>query len=168
MRNKASAMTDRTGRRAARALACAGDRSGQYLGQYLGQRLLQRLGRFARDTRGTVTMEFVLWVPVFVGLLMLFADTSLTYMNQSNFWNVGRETARIVARHGMDPEAAADFAESRASFGSYRPKATVTVEEGWVTVTISADPRAISLFGILNFARGAEIETRVSDVMEPI
>jgi Flp pilus assembly protein TadG len=129
---------------------------------------LRRLGAYARDTSASVTMEFVLWVPVFCGLLMLFADTSLAYMNQSNFWNVSRETARIVARHGLDEEAAVNFAETHASFGKYRPDAKVTIDGSTVTVTITADARAVTLFGILNFAGDQTIGTTVTDVLEPI
>ena len=129
---------------------------------------LRRLTGFARDTGGSVTVEFVMWVPVFCGLLMLFADTSLTYMNQSNFWNVSRETARIVARHGFDAEAAVAYAESHASFGDYRPDVSVSIDGTTVTVTITADTSAISLFGILNFAEGQTVQTRVTDVLEPI
>lgn len=127
-----------------------------------------RLAAFARETRASVTVEFVMWVPVFCGLLMLFADTSLTYMNQSNFWNVSRETARIVARHGFDAEAAVAFAETHASFGHYQPKAQVTIDGSTVTVTIIADARAVSLFGILNFAGDQTIQASVTDVLEPI
>jgi len=137
-------------------------------GQGLRQGVLRRLGGFARGTRGSVTVEFVMWLPVFCGLLMLFADTSLTYMNQSNFWNVSRETARIVARHGFDAAAAETYAEAHASFGHYTPKALVTIEGGTVTVTITADARAVTLFGILNFAQNQVIEASVTDVMEPI
>ena len=126
------------------------------------------LRAFHRAERGSVTIEFVMWVPVFCGLLMLFADTSLTYMNQSNFWNVGRETARIVARHGFDAEAAESFAETHASFGRFTPEAQVTIDGSTVTVTITADAKSMSLFGILNFAQNQTIEARVTDVLEPI
>jgi Flp pilus assembly protein TadG len=130
--------------------------------------LRQFAAAFTRETRGSVTVEFVMWVPVFCGLLMLFADTSLTYMNQSNFWNVSRETARIVARHGFDTQAAETFAEAHASFGHYTPKALVTIDGGTVTVTITADAREITLFGILNFADNQTIQASVTDVLEPI
>ena len=126
------------------------------------------LRAFRRAERGSVTVEFVMWVPVFCGLLMLFADTSLTYMNQSNFWNVGRETARIVARHGFDAAAAETYAETHASFGRATPEALVTIEDGTVTVTITADAKSMSLFGLLNFAQNQTIEARVTDVLEPI
>ena len=128
----------------------------------------RRLARFARGSRGSVTVEFVMWVPVFCGLLMLFADTSLAYMNQANFLNVSRETARIVARHGFDAQQAQRFAESHARFGQYTPDAKVTITGQTVTVTIIADARALSIFGVLNFSPDQKIRTSVTDVMEPI
>ena len=140
-------------------------RPGRFAGPFGAARFA---ARFARDTRGTVTIEFVLWLPVFVGLLMLFADTSLAYMNQSNFWNVSRETARIVARHGLDPAEAESFAETHARFGDYKPKAEVLIDGSTVTVTITADAREVTLFGILNFARNQTIRASVTDVLEPI
>lgn len=132
------------------------------------RRAASRVATFRGDTRGTVTIEFVLWLPVFVGLLMLFADTSLAYMNQSNFWNVSRETARIVARHGLDQAEAENFAETHARFGDYKPKAEVQIDGSTVTVTIIADAREVTLFGILNFARSQTIRASVTDVLEPI
>lgn len=128
----------------------------------------RRLAGFVTGTRGNVTVEFVLWLPLFVALLMLFTDASLTYMNQSNFWNVSRETARIVARHGFDIQEAQRFAEAHARFGRYTPQAQVTIADGTVTVTLSADAKAMSLFGILNFVPGQKISASVTDVMEPI
>lgn len=123
---------------------------------------------FAAETRGGIAIEFVLWVPVFVGLLMLFVDTSLTFMNLSNFWNVSRETARIVARHGFDAQAAQNFAEAHARVGQYTPKAEVTIDGATVTVTITGNLRKMSVFGVLDFVPGQKFAVRVTDVMEPI
>ncbi len=143
-------------------------RTGQAGAQAGVQAAARRFGRFWTETRGSVTMEFVLWVPVFCGLLMLFADTSLAYLNQSNFWNVSRETARIVARHGLDEQAAEIYAETHASFGRSKPTARVVIDGSTVTVTISAVMADVTLFGILNFAQAKTIDATVTDVLEPI
>lgn len=128
----------------------------------------RRAAAFRQGAEGGVTIEFVLWVPVFCALLMLFTDTSLAYMNQSNFWNVSRETARMVARHGLDAEAAESFAETHAAFGKSRPEAKVVIDGATVTVTIRAQAEDVTLFGILNFARNQTIDATVTDVLEPI
>ena len=49
-------------------------RRGRGLWHRLPDGLTGRATAFGRDTRASVTVEFVMWVPVFCGLLMLFAD----------------------------------------------------------------------------------------------
>ena len=75
--------------------------------------------RFVNDLSGSVTIEFVLWVPMIFFFMLLATDASLAFMRQSQMWQVSRETARIVSRYGMDEAAAVSFAASGAKFGSY-------------------------------------------------
>lgn len=126
------------------------------------------LRHFGADDAGNVTVEFVLWVPVLCAVLMLFVDTSLAYMNQSNFWNISRETARIVSRHAFDAAAAEAYARSRLDLGDYTPDVQVAINGQAVTVTISALSSAITPFGILDFALDQRISASVTNVMEPI
>lgn len=87
----------------------------------------KRARAFRSGKDGTVSVEFVIWLP-FCVLLMAFAiDVSLLFMSQSNYWSISRDTARLVARHAMDDETAKSYAEMRAShlFGS--PAASVAV-----------------------------------------
>jgi Flp pilus assembly protein TadG len=139
-------------RRASRALQAAGG----------------RLRRFCHHDEGNVTVELVLWVPVLCAILMLFVDTSLAYMSQSNFWNISRETARIVSRHAFDASAAEAYARSRLDLGTYHPDVQVSINGQAVTVTISALSSAVTPFGILDFALDQRISASVTNVMEPI
>lgn len=125
--------------------------------------------RFARATDGGVTVEFVLWLPVFLAVLMLATDASLLFLRQSNFWSAARETARIVARHGMEPGAAEDHAARRAAFGTLTPEARVRIDPATATVTVrlSAPARRMAPFGILGFALGQTISAEVTDTLEP-
>lgn len=126
------------------------------------------LRTFGQRDEGNVTVEFVLWVPVLCTVLMLFVDTSLAYMNQSNFWNISRETARIVSRHAFDAAAAEAYARSRLDLGDYVPDVQVSISGQAVTVTISALSSAVTPFGILDFALDQRISASVTNVMEPI
>jgi Flp pilus assembly protein TadG len=126
------------------------------------------LRRFGQRDDGNVTVEFVLWVPVLCAILMLFVDTSLAYMSQSNFWNISRETARIVSRHAFDASAAEAYARSRLDLGDYHPDVQVSINGQAVTVTISALSSAVTPFGILDFALDQRISASVTNVLEPI
>jgi Flp pilus assembly protein TadG len=135
---------------------------------------LNRAGRalkaFGRRSDGSVTVEFVLWLPVFVSVIMLSTDASVMFMRQSNFWNVSRETARIVSRHGLDAGAAEKYAAINARFGDYTPAVAVTVDtlSSTVTVRITGDSGMMAPFGVLGFAMGDTVTTQVTQTLEPI
>ena len=128
-----------------------------------------KIGSFLRRERGGVTVEFVLWVPVFFSLVLLSADASLLFLRQSNFWTVSRDTARIVARHGMETEAAEDWAAEQARIGDYRPEVAVEIDpvRDTVTVTITGAAASMAPFGMMRFALGDRISAAVTQVREP-
>jgi Flp pilus assembly protein TadG len=128
------------------------------------------LSRFAGRSDGSVTVEFVLWLPVFLSVIMLSTDASVMFMRQSNFWNVSRETARIVSRHGLDAVAAESYAASNARFGDYTPDVAVTVDAlaSTVTVRITGQSGQMAPFGVLGFAMGDTVSAQVTQTLEPI
>ena len=134
------------------------------------ERVSAALRSFRDSSSGSVTVEFVLWVPVFLGLLLLSVDTSLIFMHQSNFWNVSRDTARIVSRHGLDAIAGAAYARSHVRYDSYTPDVSVQIDQlsASVIVTISGQAKELAPFGILGFVLGDTVTARVTQALEPI
>lgn len=134
------------------------------------KRVLALFRSFGNDTRGSVTVEFVMWVPIFLGVFLTLADVSMLYLRQSGMMTVSQDTARIVSRHALDPESAADYARGEARIGSYSPDVTVEVDEAaaTVTVTISAEATEIAPFGVFSYAMGDKITTKVTRSLEPI
>jgi len=122
---------------------------------------------FRADERGGVTVEFVLWAPVFFALIAGATDISLAFMNQSNFWNVARDTARAVSRHAMDVDEAKAYAESNAIFAKATPTALVTIDGTEVIVTITAPAVTVDAFGIFGIFKGSTIKAEVRHQMEP-
>lgn len=69
--------------------------------------------RFLRDDKGSATIEFILWVPVIVALLVLVIDATTIYITHTEMWNVARDTARRMAKLEMTvAEAEAHAAEA--------------------------------------------------------
>ena len=132
--------------------------------------LRKRLSSFLHAEAGSATVEFALWVPVFVSIMLLGADASAAFTRQSNFWSVSYETARIVSRHGLDAEAGAAFARNNMRIGSYAPEVAVTIDEltQTVTVLVTADFAKMAPFGILAFALNDSVSFTVSQTLEPI
>ena len=133
-------------------------------------KLKERLSSFQRGEDGSSTVEFTLWVPAFLAILLLGADASTAFTRQSNFWRVAHETARIVSRHALDAEAGAAFARNQLRIGSYAPEIDVQVDDMTqiVTVSVKADGRQLAPFGILSFAMGEQLSFVVSQMLEPI
>jgi Flp pilus assembly protein TadG len=132
---------------------------------------LARHGRaFLRQEGGSITVEFSLWVPLLLAVLFLGINASLLFSAQSNFWNISRDTARVVSRHAMSAEEAEAYARDRARSGSYEPDVQVQIDDqlGIVTVTISAEMRALVPFDVANFALGQIMSVQVSQSLEPI
>ncbi len=55
------------------------------------------LGAFLRGNRGSITIEFVIWMPVFLAILGIMTDAATMYIRQANMWNVARDAARGMA-----------------------------------------------------------------------
>ena len=134
----------------------------------LGSR--KRLSSFLRADIGSATVEFTLWVPVFLAILMLGADASTAFTRQSNLWRLSQEAARIVSRHALDAEGGAAFARKRMQIGSYTPDVEVSIDDMTQTVTVSVavDAGEIAPFGILSHVLGDQIFFVVTQTLEPI
>lgn len=126
-----------------------------------------KIWTFRRDENGSVTIEFVLWLPLLMSLFLIATDATVAFMRQSQMWQVSRDTARIVSRYGMTETAAETYAIQNAAFGSTVPAVDVARTGTEVTVAISTPADALTVFGTLNFALGERITTRVVHAMEP-
>lgn len=130
----------------------------------------RRLRAFLHCSQGGLSVEFALWIPFFMALLLFAIDASLAFARQSSFMSISRETARIVARHGLEPAEAEVYAAQRAAFNGHRPEVAVTLDDRneTVTVTIGARTREVAPFGALGIFAGERVLASVTQVMEPL
>ena len=56
--------------------------------------VLRRLRHFGRGTDGTVTVEFIVWIPILVLILAFTADACQLYLIQADIWSVARDATR--------------------------------------------------------------------------
>ncbi|OUS04270.1 hypothetical protein A9Q96_15065 [Rhodobacterales bacterium 52_120_T64] len=125
-----------------------------------------RLIRNFSDDSGATTVEFVLWVPVFMFILMITVDVSLLFLRQSNLWYVARDGARQASlRIITDDAGLQDYVETQGTFGGDRPSATDTdpdttdthidTQLDTVTVVLRVPMADVGIFGILRFGSRA-------------
>lgn len=67
------------------------------------------LGQFLGDEGGALTIEFVLWIPIIVAVLITVIDATTVYVTHTEMWNVARNTARQMSTGviGTEDEAEA-------------------------------------------------------------
>jgi Flp pilus assembly protein TadG len=129
-----------------------------------------RWRNFLRGENGGITVEFALWVPVLLALLFLAIDASLLFSARANFWNLSRDTARVVSRHAMSVVEAESYARKLAKISDYQPEVRVRLNEqaNTVTVTITAITAELMPFDVTGIVLGGTMSVQVTQSLEPI
>jgi hypothetical protein len=118
--------------------------------------LVSRVARFGkhlnaviRKKDGLVSVEFVLWMPVFFLILAFTADACVLYLMQADMWNVARDTARRMATGQLTTTAAAQTYASGQLLYPSKPY-TYSITQGTDDVVgISVPISNASIFGVL-------------------
>ena len=130
---------------------------------------LVRTSRFLRDERGSATIEFVLWVPVFVVHLVATTDATILYLSHTEMWNVSRDIARRVAVGDITETEA--VGKARDSLFLYSRAYTIYTSDPAsldVEVTIETSVRDASVFGFFEPVLGRMLSAHVVMRREPI
>lgn len=127
-----------------------------------------RMNRFRTKDDGSASIEFCLWMPVFMGMLMLAIDASFLFMGQANYWSISRDTARLVSRHAITETQAEDFATNAAVSKYASPEASVTIDGQTVTVVLTSPAAELTVFNFFGFASPFQIVAATTHAMEPI
>lgn len=105
--------------------------------------------QFTRDDRAAATIEFVLWVPIILGLLVTAIDATTLYLTHTEMWNVARDTARrMVTGKILTEDDAKAYAASAPSLRDYPYSVEATYDEdGVVEVWIGIAFSDLSIIG---------------------
>lgn len=122
---------------------------------------------FLKDDSGSETVQFVSFVPLFAGVLVIVTDTSFLYLNQSEIWNVARDTARRMAAGQLTSEQEAiDYASSRMTMFDNHYQVSASYDPDTKMVVLITVPIAEAMiFGqylqpIMGQSIGARFEMR--------
>ncbi len=127
------------------------------------------VSRFLRDEHGSATIEFVLWVPIFVVILVAATDATVLYLHHTEMWNVSRDVARRVAVGDMSEADAVTvvqnemFLYSRAYTVSTSDPAELDVK-----IMIQTSVRDASVFGFFEPVMDRFLTAMVIMRREPI
>jgi Flp pilus assembly protein TadG len=110
----------------------------------------RRLSSFVRD-EGTVTVEFMLWLPFIFTTILFAVDIALIYLKQADMWNVARDVSRHMSVSSAYNPTSSDV---QALLFTSLSSATVTTSGATASntdkvVTIQIPLCTASLFGIV-------------------
>ena len=129
--------------------------------------LAKRIRRFSRDRSGTVSVEYILWVPIIFLFWFAAIQVSLLFVTQSNYWSVARETARLVARHAMTETVAQEYAAQKAALFGIAPTTSVQVNGNSVQVVLSIPMLRVTALNPLGLQSDFQIVAAINHTMEP-
>jgi Flp pilus assembly protein TadG len=125
--------------------------------------------KFLSDECGSATIEFVLWVPVFVVILVATTDATMLYLQQTEMWNVSRDVARRVAVGDItEADAAVAVQDDLYLYSSAYTVATSDPAQLDVTISIQTSVRDASVFGFFEPVLDRYLVATVTMRREPI
>ncbi len=128
-----------------------------------------KTSRFLRDERGSATIEFVLWVPVFVIILVAATDATVLYLHHTEMWNVSRDIARRVAVGDMTEADAVNVVQNEMFLYSRAyTVATYDPTDLDVRIMIQTSVRDASVFGFFEPVLDRYLTAMVTMRREPI
>jgi Flp pilus assembly protein TadG len=127
------------------------------------------ISHFLRDEQGSATIEFVLWVPVFVLLLVAATDATILYLHHTEMWNVSRDVARRVAVGDLSETDAATVVQNEMFL--YSSAYTVATSDPTalnVQIVIQTAVSDASVFGFFQPVLDKYLTASVTMRREPI
>ena len=114
-------------------------------------RLKSRIADFLRDSEGTATIEFLLWMPILTAVICLSADTALFFGYKATVLRIVDDANRS-ASIGRLTTAAATKTYIQGKLGSLNAHATVsvTMSNGLVVTTVSIPTKYVTATGALS------------------
>ncbi|MDA5094983.1 pilus assembly protein [Aliiroseovarius sp. KMU-50] len=113
---------------------------------------------FWKREDGGVTIEAVLWVPMFVIILAMIADVSLVFFRQSTILRTVQDANRAYSIGRItSEEATAKYVTDSLATLSSTATATTTQSLGIVQTTASVPVSDLTAVGVFNFLSGYNI-----------
>lgn len=105
------------------------------------------MSRFLRDQKGAVTIEFTVLVPIFVLLLVFFADAAVIYMTHSEMFKVARDTARRMSTGQLETASEVEAHAAQHLFLGQRTYTVLANFGGVKRVTVRVPVGEAAIFG---------------------
>ena len=134
----------------------------------MGYKMNRLLNRFAHDTSGSSTVEFVIWLPMVLMAFGLTVDVSMIFHSQSEVLRIVQDANRTmsIGRFTTTTQTQ-DYVVSRAQGFSQHASALTTVSaDGIITTTATVPMAELDLFGVAGIFRNGQMRVQADHLME--
>jgi len=123
--------------------------------------MLRLLKYFRANQDGNASVEFVIWLPLIMGVVVGTFDLNMVLLTQSRMWDVARDTARQVAIGTLDGTTGATYALTRlnSDVSTYTVTITGTTD---VTVSISRLVENVAVMGSVTDFNNYQVNASVT------
>lgn len=123
--------------------------------------------RFLRDDDGSFTIESLIWLPIFVAVLCMTADTAIIFAKQSQVMRVVQDANRFYAVGRFASNTATqDYILNLVRPMSPNATAVSTLSNGIITTTVSMPARDLMATGFLPLMRSVNVRVVLQQMKE--
>jgi Flp pilus assembly protein TadG len=123
--------------------------------------LLKLLRLFRKNEDGNASVEFVIWLPIIMGVVVGTFDLNMVLLTQSQMWDVARDVARQVSIGTLDTSTGATYALTQLNSDSNTYTVTITSSTD-VVVSISRLMEDIAVIGSLTEFNSYQVNASVT------
>lgn len=125
------------------------------------------LKRFARDTSGSATVEFVIWLPMLVLAFGLTVDVSMIFHSQSQVLRIVQDANRNASIGRLRTTAETEsYVETRLHNASASADATSTITAGVITTSVTYPARDFQILGFFSQFNDLQITVNSEHLIE--
>ncbi len=123
---------------------------------------------FWRDTSGSATLEFVIWLPIFATLIALVMNISMVFFTESQMLRVVQDGNRAFSLGRLENNVAVeDYILSRLTYLQANITVATTISGGFVQTTLVAPASDLMPFNLIRSAfNGVNINVNAQHIIE--
>ncbi len=131
------------------------------------QTMHRLIKRFARDTSGNATVEFVIWLPMVLVAFGLTVDVSMIFHSQSQVLRIVQDANRNASIGRIrTPAEAESYVLDRLHKASATAEATSTITAGVISTSVTYPARDFQVLGFFSQFNDLEITVNSQHLIE--
>ncbi|WP_227258014.1 TadE/TadG family type IV pilus assembly protein [Kangsaoukella pontilimi] len=108
------------------------------------------LARFRSDERGAITVESVLWMPIYMLFFALIADVSMMFHSQAKVTRIVQDANRLASFQILeDADAVENNVKARLAPFSKNASVETTLGSGAVATTVTMPVTDVAIIGFV-------------------